>query len=106
PFICTAPIKYQCANYSNPSYTKTGKSTLKFQLINQRADVSFALFSDGLFTPKLVAVSNNISFANPKAPVYPRLALGETRDEGSLTTWFLEDILLISIDAWILYEDT
>ena len=33
--------------------------------------------------PKLVAVSNFISFANPKAPVYPRLALGKSWDEVS-----------------------
>lgn len=29
-------------------YTKTGNASLKFQLINQRADFSFALFSGGL----------------------------------------------------------
>lgn len=85
PFICTAPIKYQYANYSNSDYTKTGRSTLKFQLINQRADFSFALFSGGLSSPKLVALSNTISFANPKAPVYPRLALGETWDVMTVT---------------------
>lgn len=85
PFICTAPIKYQYANYSNSDYTKTGTSTLKFQLINQRADFSFALFSGGLSSPKLVALSNTISFANPKAPVYPRLALGETWDVMTVT---------------------
>jgi hypothetical protein len=31
--------------------------------------------------PTLVAVSNKIAFANPKAPVYPRLALGKTWNE-------------------------
>lgn len=30
--------------------------------------------------PKLVAVSNNVSFANPKAPLYPRLATGKAWD--------------------------
>ncbi|KAL5973053.1 hypothetical protein ACLOJK_039860 [Asimina triloba] len=81
PFICVAPIKYQYANYSSKSYTKTGKGLLKLQLINQRADFSFALFSGGLSNPKLVAVSNTISFANPKSPVYPRLAQGKSWNE-------------------------
>ncbi|KAL5815024.1 hypothetical protein ACOSQ3_025823 [Xanthoceras sorbifolium] len=85
PYICSAPIKYKYANYSNSNYSKTGKATLKFQLINQRADFSFALFSGGLSSPKLVAVSNSISFANPKAPLYPRLALGKSWDEMTVT---------------------
>lgn len=85
PLICTAPIKYQFANYSNPKYKKTGKGYLKFRLINQRADFSFALFSGGLENPKLVAVSNAVSFANPKAPVYPRLAQGKTWNEMTVT---------------------
>ncbi|PNY02178.1 putative inactive purple acid phosphatase 27-like protein, partial [Trifolium pratense] len=85
PFICSAPIKYKFANYSNSHYTKTGKASLKFQLINQRADFSFALFSGGLSNPKLVAVSNFISFANPKAPLYPRLAQGKSWDEMTVT---------------------
>jgi hypothetical protein len=50
-------------------------------LINQREDFSFALFSGGLENPKLVAVSNKIAFANPKAPVYPRLAQGKSWNE-------------------------
>lgn len=140
PYICSAPIKvcplwfvncvsygpnfpnsfclvfqYKYANHSNSEYTKTGKNTVKFQLINQRADFSFGLFSGGLsnvsifimkqkipanlcfcvpetnicicinhlnsLQPKLVAVSNSISFANPKAPLYPRLAQGKSWDE-------------------------
>ncbi|KAL5146143.1 putative inactive purple acid phosphatase 27 [Glycine soja] len=85
PYICTAPIKYKYANYSNRNYAKTGKAILKFQLINQRADFSFALFSGGLSDPRLVAISNSISFANPKAPVYPRLALGKSWDEMTVT---------------------
>ncbi|KAK1271711.1 putative inactive purple acid phosphatase 27 [Acorus gramineus] len=85
PYICSAPIKFQIANYSSPDYTKTGKSSLKLQLINQRADFSFALFSSGFMNPKLVAVSNVISFANPKAPLYPRLAQGKSWDEMTIT---------------------
>lgn len=85
PVICTAPIKYQLANFSNPKYAETGTGSLKLQLINQRADFSFALFTDGLLNPKLVAISNTVTFANPKAPVYPRLAQGRAWDEMTVT---------------------
>ncbi|CAI9098922.1 OLC1v1035655C1 [Oldenlandia corymbosa var. corymbosa] len=85
PFLCTAPIKYKFANDSNPKYIKSGRNIIKFQLINQRSDFAFALFSGGLSNPKLVAVSNTIAFANPKAPVYPRLAHGKAWDEMTVT---------------------
>nr|GME18307.1 probable inactive purple acid phosphatase 1 [Ipomoea batatas] len=85
PLLCTAPIKYQFANYSNSKYKETGKGSLKLQLINQRSDFSFALFSGGLSKPKLVAVSNTVSFENPNAPLYPRLAQGKTWDEMTVT---------------------
>ncbi|XP_020216187.1 probable inactive purple acid phosphatase 1 [Cajanus cajan] len=85
PLLCSAPIKYQYANYSSPLYKVTGKGFLKLQLINQRSDFSFALFSGGLSNPKLVAVSNKIAFANPNAPVYPRLALGKSWNEMTVT---------------------
>ncbi|KAM3752007.1 hypothetical protein ACB098_04G155400 [Castanea mollissima] len=84
PYLCSSPIKYKYAN-SSRTYTKTGKASLKFQLINQRADFSFALFSGGLSNPKLVAESNFISFANPKAPLYPRLAQGKSWNEMTVT---------------------
>lgn len=73
PLLCTAPIKvffyvcftcllnnlvcflifhkflqYQFANYLNADYNITGKGQLRIQLINQREDFSFALFSGGL----------------------------------------------------------
>ncbi|XP_078447215.1 putative inactive purple acid phosphatase 27 [Wolffia australiana] len=86
PHICSAPIKYQFANYSNPRFLETGRSLLKLQLINQREDFTFALFSGGLFDPKLVSVSNSLKFANPKAPVYPRLSHGKVWDE-MVVTW-------------------
>lgn len=84
PYICTAPIKYKYLN-STPLYTMTGKASLRFQLINQRADFSFAVFSGGLSNPRLVAVSNFIVFANPKAPLYPRLAQGKSWNEMTVT---------------------
>ncbi|KAJ4712575.1 Purple acid phosphatase [Melia azedarach] len=85
PYICSAPVKYKFANESTTEYSKTGKGALKFLLINQRADFSFALFSGGLSEPKLLAVSNAISFANPKAPLYPRLSQGKSWNEMTIT---------------------
>ncbi|XP_068654168.1 probable inactive purple acid phosphatase 1 isoform X1 [Aristolochia californica] len=85
PYLCTAPIKYQFANFSSPDYRSTGRGVLKLQLINQRSDFAFALFSGGLSNPELVAVSNRITFANPKAPLYPRLAQGKSWNEMTVT---------------------
>ncbi|KAL7163725.1 hypothetical protein ACSBR2_039779 [Camellia fascicularis] len=76
---------YQYANYTNPKYKDNGKGMLKLQLIKQRSDFSFALFSGGLSNPKLVAVSNTITFANPNSPVYPRLAQGKMWNEMTVT---------------------
>ncbi|GJN35274.1 hypothetical protein PR202_gb24026 [Eleusine coracana subsp. coracana] len=76
PVLCTAPIKYQFANFKNEEYNETGKGHLKLQLINQREDFSFALFSGGL---------TKVAFANPKAPVYPRLAQGKSWNEMTVT---------------------
>ncbi|KAK8659321.1 hypothetical protein V6N13_029527 [Hibiscus sabdariffa] len=85
PLLCSAPIKFQFANYTSPKYKDTGKGSLKLQLINQRSDFSFALFSNGFLNPKLVAVSNTVSFTNPNAPVYPRLAQGKEWNEMTVT---------------------
>ncbi|KAM4107654.1 hypothetical protein ACB094_04G162200 [Castanea mollissima] len=85
PHICSAPIKYKFANDSNAAYTRTGKASLKFRLINQRADFSISLFSGGLSNPKLLSVSNTVTFANPKAPVYPRLSQGKSWNEMAVT---------------------
>ncbi|XP_043705689.1 probable inactive purple acid phosphatase 1 isoform X2 [Telopea speciosissima] len=85
PLLCSAPIKYQFANYSSRNYKNTGNGTLKLQLINHRGDFAFALFSGGLSNPKLIAVSNTVTFVNPKAPVYPRLAQGKAWNEMTVT---------------------
>ncbi|KAG0498872.1 hypothetical protein HPP92_003563 [Vanilla planifolia] len=87
PLICKSPIKYQFANDSNTEYVKTRKATLRFRLINQRSDFSFALFTGGLDNPKLVAISNRVAFANPKAPLYPRLAQGKAWNECLFVEW-------------------
>lgn len=39
--------------------------------------------------PKLIAVSNRVTFVNPKAPLYPRLAQGKTWNEVSLCSTLL-----------------
>ncbi|KAI3729256.1 hypothetical protein L6452_17909 [Arctium lappa] len=83
PLLCTAPIKYKYVLY--PNYQTTGKAFLKLQLINQRSDFSFALFTGGLSKPKLVTVSNKIAFANPNGPHYPRLAQGKLWNEMTVT---------------------
>ncbi|CAN7020481.1 hypothetical protein BRARA_F00920 [Brassica rapa] len=85
PRLCSLPIKFQYANVSNPRYKATGVGSMKLQLINQRSDFSFALFSGGLLNPKLVAVSNKVAFENSNAPVYPRLALGKEWNEMTVT---------------------
>ncbi|KAF3333942.1 nucleotide pyrophosphatase/phosphodiesterase isoform X1 [Carex littledalei] len=85
PYLCSAPIKYQFANFKNKNYSKTGKGLLKLQLINQRADFSFALFSGNFSSPKLIAVSNKVEYAYPKAPVYPRLSQGKFWNEMTVT---------------------
>ncbi|XP_061347308.1 probable inactive purple acid phosphatase 1 isoform X1 [Gastrolobium bilobum] len=66
PVLCSAPIKYQYASYSNPNYNVTGKGLLKLQLINQRSDFSFALFSGGLSNMTVTWTSGyGISDAEP-----------------------------------------
>ncbi|KAJ4960090.1 hypothetical protein NE237_020000 [Protea cynaroides] len=85
PLLCTAPIKYQYANYSTADYSKTGNGTLSFLLINQRADFAFALFSGDISNPNMIAVSNTTTFAYPNAPLYPRLAQGQTWNEMTVT---------------------
>ncbi|KAJ9568265.1 hypothetical protein OSB04_004231 [Centaurea solstitialis] len=85
PYICAAPIKYSFPIESNPVYPTTGRASLMFQIINQRADFSFGLFTGGLESPKLIATSSPISFANPKAPLYPRLAHGKSWNKMTVT---------------------
>uniref|UniRef100_A0ACD5XHY4 Uncharacterized protein n=1 Tax=Avena sativa TaxID=4498 RepID=A0ACD5XHY4_AVESA len=85
PLLCTAPIKFQYANYTSTDYVKMGQGSLRLQLINQRSDFSFALFSGGLSNPKLIARSDSTTFVNPKAPVYPRLAQGKSWNEMTVT---------------------
>lgn len=86
PYLCTAPIKFQYANFSAHNYVQTGNGSLKLQLINQRADFAFALFAGGLSNPVLLSISNTVKFLDPKSPVYPRIAHGKSWDE-MVVTW-------------------
>lgn len=123
-------LQYQYANYTNPDYKVTGEASLKLQLINQRSDFSFALFTGGFSTvnsfsffhlcfliifkaalygpfcihnilticgqPTMVAVSNIVTFENPNAPIYPRLAQGKMWDEVSSLYVILDSLYLSS----------
>lgn len=55
-------FQYKYANESNSDYTKTGKATLNFRLINQRSDFSFGLFSGGLSNVSSCAFSPTFSY--------------------------------------------
>ena len=79
-----APIKYKLGN-CEPDFLRTGGGNTSFLLINQRSDYAFGLFSGGKDKPKLLAISNKISFANPKAPVFPRLSQGKQWNEMAVT---------------------
>ncbi|XBI82468.1 hypothetical protein VPH35_091150 [Triticum aestivum] len=79
-----APIKYKLGN-CEPDFLRTGGGNTSFLVINQRSDYAFGLFSGGKDNPKLLAVSNKISFANPKAPVFPRLSQGKQWNEMAVT---------------------
>ena len=57
-----------------------------------------------MFQPKLVAVSNFISFANPKAPVYPRLALGKSWNEVHALSFIFIYFLNMNISDAFLYK--
>ena len=66
PFSFTSSLQYQFAKFKNDDYSKSGKGNLKLQLINQREDFSFALFSGGLrkvrlYTYTVFYLHNNTS---------------------------------------------
>ncbi|RZC71833.1 hypothetical protein C5167_035659 [Papaver somniferum] len=75
--------------HHRPKYPSLGtvfsKLAVPRSLLFCSDDFAFGLFSGGLAKPKLIATSNKISFANPKAPLYPRLALGKSWDEMTIT---------------------
>lgn len=85
PYLCSSPIKFQYANFASRDYLQTGKGSLSFRLINQRADFAFGYFSGNLSDPVLLALSNTITFADLKAPLWPRLAMGKNWNEMTAT---------------------
>ncbi|XP_037470778.1 probable inactive purple acid phosphatase 1 [Triticum dicoccoides] len=44
PLLCTTPIKFQYANYTTADYAKTGKGSLRLQIINQTRDIIRTIF--------------------------------------------------------------
>jgi hypothetical protein len=46
-------LQFQYANFTNDAYNKSGNGSLRLQLINQRADFAFALFSGGFSVVRL-----------------------------------------------------
>lgn len=85
PSICNAPIKFEYANFTSPKYAKEGKGSLTVQLINMRSDFAFGFFSGDVGNPVLEGISNVVKFKNPKAPQWPRLALGKEWNEMTVT---------------------
>lgn len=61
--------QYKFANHSTFDYIQTGKASLSFQIINQRADFAFALFTGGLENVCEVTISTKLlilyKFFNP-----------------------------------------
>ncbi|MCD9637679.1 putative inactive purple acid phosphatase 27 [Datura stramonium] len=47
--------------------------------------IDMRLIYSCMLHPKLIAISNHIVFVNPKAPLYPRLALGKSGDIMTVT---------------------
>ncbi|KAE8705188.1 hypothetical protein F3Y22_tig00110429pilonHSYRG00067 [Hibiscus syriacus] len=82
PYICSAPIKYKYANDSNAGYKNTGRASLKISTDQSTGEI----FNCVIFQRDIgLAVSNVISFVNPKAPLYPRLSQGKSWNEMTVT---------------------
>ncbi|CAK9250925.1 unnamed protein product [Sphagnum jensenii] len=79
-------LQYKYANFSSLDYVHGGVGSVTFQLVKQRQDFSFGLFSGDILNPVLEAVSNTVTFSNLKAPVFLQLATGSTWD-GITVTW-------------------
>lgn len=54
--------------------------------------------------PTLIAVSNTVAFANPKAPVYPRLAQGKSWDEVRFSFYLKKKITTVEVKVRPEYE--
>lgn len=53
--------------------------------------------------PKLIAISNSVTFAHPKAPLYPRLAQGKSWNEVSLSLVPWTGFLVV-ISIWLYWN--
>ncbi|KAG0605547.1 hypothetical protein M758_9G067500 [Ceratodon purpureus] len=85
PYLCSAPIKFKNADFGSKGYLQNGKSSLTFRLIKQREDFAFGFFSGNYSNPVLLAISNTVTFADLKAPAWPRLAVGKSWNQMTVT---------------------
>jgi len=68
-----SPVKFGLCS-SDPHYMQRGEAQLEFNLTNQRADIRFHYFRNGLKAPILVATSEHVvSMRNPNEPLKPRM---------------------------------
>ena len=68
-----SPVKFGLCS-SDPQYMLRGEAHLDFNLTNQRADIRFHYFRNGLKAPLLVATSEHVvEMKNPNEPVKPRV---------------------------------
>lgn len=91
-----APIKFQYAA-SSSSHLKTGEGSLKFRLLNLRTDVVAIFMANGTQTAKAVARSHLVKFRSYEEPVQPRLAMGDTAGEYTLT-WVSGQVTLPRVE--------
>lgn len=68
-----SPVKFGLCS-SDPHYMLSGEAHLDFNLTNQRADIRFHYFRNGLKAPLLVATSEDVvEMKNTNEPVKPRI---------------------------------
>ncbi|KAH7864958.1 hypothetical protein Vadar_000392 [Vaccinium darrowii] len=93
PYICSAasPHKVQVCKFLQLWIYKNRQSFSEVPVDQSAGRLLLCIIYR---RPKLVAVSNNISFANPKAPLYPRLAQGKSWDEAHLHGQLAGEILV------------
>ena len=77
---CASSVRAQYASASK-DYLETGAGSYKFRIVNFRARVVFAFIRETLVGPKVVAVSNFVSFKNYNEPLQQHLALTNKSDE-------------------------
>ncbi|XP_057976153.1 probable inactive purple acid phosphatase 27 [Malania oleifera] len=108
PLLCHYPVKAQflsndpeylgCNKKECKSYNAEGQceistcsSSLSFHVINIRTDIQFVLFAGGFETPCILKISNNLSFSNPRKPLYGHLSSIDSTGTSIRLTWVSGD---------------